>query len=160
MTSRLAAGTFPAIEQLLPHRGTMLLLDRILGSDDNCIEAERAVPDTGWYLDDAGRMPAWIGIELMAQAIAAHVSLCALLRGEAPKCGVLLGCRDYRATVDAVSPGERLRITARLCYRDESGFAAYDCAIENQGGTLAHAGLKVFQPSDFDAFMRQQTDAT
>lgn len=157
MSVRLLVDTFPAIEELLPHRGTMLLLDRILDFDENGIEAQRVVPTTGWYLGEDGRMPAWIGIELMAQAIAAHVSLCALLRGEAPRCGVLLGARDYRATVDAVPPGERLRVSANLRYRDESGFAAYDCAIEGEGRMRAYAGLKVFQPADFGAFMRQQT---
>jgi predicted hotdog family 3-hydroxylacyl-ACP dehydratase len=160
MTARLArSSTFPAIEALLPHRGTMLLIERVVAADDASIEAEQIVPATGWYLDTEGRMPAWIGIEAMAQAIAAHVSLCALWRGEPPRCGVLLGAKDYRAAVSGYGVGERLRISARHCYGDESGFSAYDCAIAGRDGLLARAGLKVFQPADFDAFVRQVRQA-
>jgi predicted hotdog family 3-hydroxylacyl-ACP dehydratase len=159
MTARLACSTYPAIEALLPHRGTMLLLDRIIAADEGGIEAEQVVPATAWYLDTEGTMPAWIGIESMAQAIAAHVSLCALWRGGPPKCGVLLGAKDYRAAVSGYCAGERLRISARHCYSDESGFAAYECTIAGREGLLASAGLKVFQPADFDAFMRQVRQA-
>ena len=133
----------------------MLLLEHVVAADESSIEAEQVVPTNAWYLDGARQMPAWIGIESMAQAIAAHVSLCALWRGEPPRCGVLLGAKDYRAAASGFDAGERLRVSARLTYRDESGFAAYDCVIAAGGRQLASAGLKVFQPADFEAFMQQ-----
>jgi len=155
MTTPSPARTFPSIEALLPHRGTMLLLDRVIASDEQSIEAERTVPAGAWYSDEHGAMPAWIAIELMAQAIAAFANLHACARGEPPKRGLLLGSKQYRARAARIAAGERLRVTAQLSYRDDSGFAAYDCAIAGAGGELAAATLKVYEPPDFDAFIRQ-----
>lgn len=150
--------TFPPIEELLPHRDPMLLLDRVLAADAHSLTAERTVPAGAWHSDEAGAMPLWIGLELMAQAVAAHVSLQARLRGAPPKRGVLLGTKSLRATRAAAPAGSVLHVSARLVYRDDSGLGAYDCAIAAADGTgIAQATLKVFEPADFDAFLQEAT---
>jgi predicted hotdog family 3-hydroxylacyl-ACP dehydratase len=70
-----ANNALPPIEQLIPHRGTMLLLDAVSACSDESLTALAKVRGDAWYADADGAMPAWIGIELMAQAIAAHVGL-------------------------------------------------------------------------------------
>ena len=45
---------------------------------DESLTAHATVRSDAWYADADGAMPAWIGIELMAQAIAAHVALLAM----------------------------------------------------------------------------------
>jgi predicted hotdog family 3-hydroxylacyl-ACP dehydratase len=130
----LQAVTFPPIEQLVPHRGAMLWLERLVAATDDSVEAAASVPADAWYLDEHASIPAWLGIELMAQALSAHVGLRGWLAGEPPKPGVLLGCRAYRASAPRFAPGAALRITAQLSYKDESGFAAYDCAISSACG--------------------------
>lgn len=146
--------TFPPIEDLLPHRGNMLLLTRMLAADEERATCE-AVPDTqAWYAEADGTMPAWVGIELMAQAIAAHVALIARRAGKSPRPGVLLGTRAYKTTVDRHSAGQALHITAQLSYRDESGLGAYDCTLADTAGTLlATAAITVYEPEDFDTFI-------
>jgi predicted hotdog family 3-hydroxylacyl-ACP dehydratase len=146
--------TPPPIGDLLPHRGTMLLLDRVLDFDAQVVHAEYAPRRDAWYADAGGNMPAWIGIELMAQAIAAHVSLMKRSEGKAVAPGVLLGARVYEAAKPAFASGEALQVEARVSFRDESGLAAYDCRIESGGVPLATATLKVFEPADFAAFLR------
>lgn len=145
---------FPPIEELLPHRGTMLLLDRVFSGNENSIVAGTTVPEAAWYLDEEGGMPAWIGIELMAQAIAAHAALQGRLKGEPPKRGVLLGCRAYRARAPRAAAGALLKVSARATVVDETGLAAYDCRIDSGTAEFATATLKVFEPEDFDAFMK------
>jgi predicted hotdog family 3-hydroxylacyl-ACP dehydratase len=147
---------FPPIEELLPHRGAMLLLDSVLSADERCIVAEASVREAAWYLDERGGMPAWIGIELMAQAIAAHAGLRGRMNGKPPKRGVLLGCRAYRARMSRAAPGTVLKVSAKMTLVDESGFGAYDCMIEHGAAEFAAATLKVFVPDDFEAFMREQ----
>lgn len=154
--------TFPSIEYLLPHRGNMLLLEAIIAADDESATC-RARPDAGaWYADDSnniGVMPAWIGIELMAQAIAAHVALAARRAGKPPRPGVLLGTRAYKTCVSHFPAGAELRVSARLSYRDESGLGAYDCALADAAGVeLATAAITVFEPNDFDKFIRGETN--
>ena len=57
----------------VPHRGAMNLLDTVAHRDDLGIEARVRVPAEGLFMDAAG-MPAWVGIEYMAQAVAAGAS--------------------------------------------------------------------------------------
>jgi predicted hotdog family 3-hydroxylacyl-ACP dehydratase len=149
----------PPIEDLVPHRGIMLWLDGVSAGDETAIEAHATVPAAAWYLDARGAMPAWIGIELMAQAVAAHVGLRGWLAGTPPKPGVLLGSRAYRASASSVAGGTRLQVSARSAYADESGFGAYDCAIRSSAGSLAEATLKVYEPADFGAFLKSMADA-
>ena len=148
---------FPPIEELLPHRGAMLLLDSVLSGDESSIIAQATVPQAAWYLDEQGGMPAWIGIELMAQTIAAHSALRGRLKGKPPKRGVLLGCRAYRARMPRAAAGALLKVSAKMTLVDESGLGAYDCNIERGAAQFAAATLKVFVPDDFEAFMREET---
>ena len=113
--------TIPPIEDLLPHRGTMLLLERVVAFDTHRIQAECAPHRGAWYADARGNMPAWIGIELMAQAIAAHTGLVKRSGGKPVAPGVLLGTRSFAAAQAAFAAGKTLRVTAILSFRDESG---------------------------------------
>jgi len=133
----------------------MLLVERVVAWDaQHAVVAATPKPDA-WYSDE-GAMPSWIGIELMAQAIAAHVGLVARSHARPPKAGVLLGTRQYRASQTSFAAGAELMISARLTYRDESGLAAYDSAIALNGTEVATASVNVYEPPDFAAFLRQQ----
>jgi len=145
----------PPIEDILPHRGTMLLLDRVEQWDDESLAARAEVDQAAWYADADGRMPAWIGIELMAQAIAAHVGLLSMRDGQQSRPGVLLGSRKVQAHVPAFAPGQPLLVTAKELLRSTEGHGAYECAIASGGLPLAEAVIKVYQPADFQAFIEE-----
>ena len=147
MSSRL-----PAIEEVVPHRGSMLLVERVLAWDSEHATVAARPQGDAWYAED-GAMPSWIGIELMAQAIAAHVGLVARSKGEAPKPGVLLGTRQFRASRTHFMAGVELMVKARVSYRDETGLAAYDATIDLDGAEIASANVTVYEPPDFEAFL-------
>jgi predicted hotdog family 3-hydroxylacyl-ACP dehydratase len=144
----------PSVEEIVPHRGSMLLIERVLAWDAEHAALAATPRGDAWYAE-SGAMPSWIGIELMAQAIAAHVGLVARSRGEAPKRGVLLGTRQFRATETRFAAGVELRVTARVSYRDESGLASYDAIIERGSAQIATANVTVYEPPDFEAFLRR-----
>jgi predicted hotdog family 3-hydroxylacyl-ACP dehydratase len=148
------ANSFPPIEVLIPHRGTMLLLDRVVDFRDEMAIAEYTPRREAWYVDAAGDMPAWIGIELMAQTVAALVALSKQREGLPLKMGVLLGSRRYRASAACFASGRALRIRAEMRLRDPGGMGAYECAIESGGKALATAMLKVYEPDDFNLFVQ------
>ena len=133
----------------------MLLVERVVAWDAQHAVVAATPRADAWYSED-GAMPSWIGIELMAQAIAAHVGLVARSRGRPPKAGVLLGTRQYRASQPRFAAGAELMISARLTYRDESGLGAYDSAIALNGAEVATASVNVYEPPDFAAFLQQQ----
>lgn len=143
----------PAVEDILPHRGDMLLLDQLLCSDPTRLTAEYRPCSTAWYIQQGG-MPSWIGIELMAQAIAAHVGMQKRAQGLPPKPGVLLGTRRYQATQGHFVPGQPLQVMVERQYLDDSGLGAYEASIECDGQTLASATVKVFEPADFSEFLK------
>ncbi len=149
-----ATTSLPAIEEILPHRGTMLLLDRLLTFDAEGVCAEYTPRNDAWYANSDGDMPAWIGIEMMAQAIAAEVGLRKLGAGALPKPGVVLGTRRYAARRPVFAGGEALRVHAALLYRDAGGLAAYACRIVLGTEEVASATLTVFEPDDFPTFLQ------
>jgi predicted hotdog family 3-hydroxylacyl-ACP dehydratase len=144
---------FPSIEELIPHRGTMLLLDRVTGFEGGLAVAEYS-PREAWYSDESGNMPAWIGIELMAQTVAVHVALAKRMEGLPSKMGVLLGTRSYQSSVTSFAAGGMLRIRAELVLRDPGGLGAYECVIDFDGATFATAVLKVYEPDNFEIFVQ------
>ncbi|AOJ17180.1 hotdog family protein [Burkholderia vietnamiensis] len=156
LTDALHAGADIAVcdvPDVLPHRGTMLLLDAIERCSETGIEVRATVRRDAWYADGNGAMPAWIGIELMAQAIAAHVGLLAAHAGGRAKPGVLLGANRYVAHRPAFGADTVLRIVARELLRGDEGHGAYNCAIHADGGCYAEAVVKVYQPQDFQSFI-------
>ncbi|SIT48572.1 putative 3-hydroxylacyl-(Acyl carrier protein) dehydratase [Paraburkholderia piptadeniae] len=144
---------FPPIDTILPHRGTMLLIDGVSACSDVALTAYAAVRGDAWYADAGGAMPAWIGIELMAQAVAAHIALLAMRAGGHARPGVLLGTRSYKAHVSAFARDVQLTIGVHEVLRSEEGHSAYECTIDHDGARHAEAVIKVFQPGDFQTFI-------
>ncbi|WP_027803960.1 hotdog family protein [Paraburkholderia dilworthii] len=141
------------IEAIIPHRGTMLLIDAVNTFDEQTLIARATVHADAWYADAQGAMPAWIGIELMAQAIAAHVALLAMRGGGRARPGVLLGSRSYKALQPSFAGGAQLLIRTTELLRSDEGHGAYECTIHHGDVCCAEAVIKVFQPSDFQSFI-------
>lgn len=143
------------IEELLPQQGIMRLLDGVQAWESDSVVASARCDPSAWYADERGGMPSWLGIELMAQAIAAHVNLLSRQPGIPIRRGVLIGTRGYRADPSRLRQGTRLIVRAERVFRDDSGLGAYDCTIESGTDTVARATIKVFEPDDFEQFVRQ-----
>lgn len=152
----MTVADFPPVTELLPHRASLLLIERVLACDSSSATVQ-AIPDAGaWYATEDGQMPAWIGIELMAQAVAAYAGLSGLAQGRPPRRGVLLGSRRYQSELPAWPAGAPLQIKASEIYRDESGMGSFECEIRLRGQCVASATLSVFEPNDFDQFLQER----
>ncbi|WP_323002642.1 hypothetical protein [Denitromonas sp.] len=141
---------FPTPEALLPHRAPNLLINGVTECTPEHVCAYADIAAGQWYSNADGSMPAWVGIELMAQAIAAFVGLEAQRKGRPPKIGYLLGTRAYRCTRADFAPGSRIGIKADLVFRDDSGLGAFDCTLHHDGRQIAEATLKVYETPDHD----------
>jgi len=135
------------IETVVPHRGAMCLLDRLLEADDEQACAEVDVPLDGLFVRDAA-VPAWVGIEYMAQTVSAWAGARAMRSGSTPRFGFLLGSRRYEARCDAFPGGATLRIEVRRELMGENGLGLFDCRILMGGETVATARVSVFEPED------------
>lgn len=148
----LTPGLRYAARDLLPHRDTLLLLDELDGYGADWICMRRRVRATEPSATQDG-VPAWAGIEYMAQTAAAWGGIERLQRGLPVNIGFLLGTRRYQANVDFFPMDAELRIYARLVMRDEHQLAAFECEIEHNGVRLAWADIKAYRPENVDQFL-------
>jgi predicted hotdog family 3-hydroxylacyl-ACP dehydratase len=133
------------IEELVPHRAPMLLLDRVMNVTETTVVAEFTVRSDMPLLNAQGDLPAWVGIEIMAQTIAAWSGYQERIAGFEPQIGFLLGTRKYDTNVSAFSSGAVLHVTAELVFRD-GPMGVFDCAIACDDAVIASARLTTYQP--------------
>lgn len=131
------------VAELIPHGGKMVLLDGIIRCDDNSLSARVIVRDDGLLGNDKS-VPAWAGIEYMAQAIAAYAGVMARQAGEPVKLGFLLGTRRYDSNVAEFKVGSALTIRVEKIIQNDS-LGAFECTIQGNG-VEARANLNVYQP--------------
>jgi predicted hotdog family 3-hydroxylacyl-ACP dehydratase len=127
-----------AIEALIPHRGAMCLLERVVEWDKDRVVLATAThrsPLNPLRLD--GRVRAIHLCEYGAQAMAVHGGLCAQAEGKTAKPGFLVSLRDVRLHVEYIEQLEgELRVTAQRLM-ETSGSWQYAFTIEHHGRTLA-----------------------
>ena len=138
------------VESLLPHRGEMVLVARALGPQQDAFVAEVEVDEASPFYDGEG-VPAYVGLEYMAQTVGLCVGYEAALKGAAPRPGLLLAARSYAAARDRFALGETLRVEVRRMLETEDGLAVMDCRIcATEGGECARGQLTLARlPADF-----------
>lgn len=142
----------PDIRQLVPHAEPMMLLDRLLAVDDESLCAEITIRPDSLFCDAEG-VGAWVGIEYMAQAIAAHAGYLGHLRGEPVRIGFLLGSRRYECARSAFRIGCVLRVHIRSLLLADNGLGSFECRLEDEDGVAATGTVSVFLPKNVDEFL-------
>ena len=140
-----------SVADLVPHSGTMSLLTGIVDYGDDWLTAEVEITRQSIFADDRG-VPAWIGLEYMAQSIAAYGGREERQRGGTPKIGFLLGSRKYLCDADIFPLGQRLLIKVQVEMLSDSGLNVFSCELQGQG-LSATAMINVFQPDDVEKFL-------
>jgi len=138
--------SLPPIAELLPQRGAMRLLDRVLAHD---AEATRCAVEPGasaLFREADGRLPAWLAVEYMAQCAAVDGALRMRVaeEGVPPRQGLLLGSRRLSFRQPWLDFERGLEVTAR-CASARGRRFAFDCALRDAdgGAPLAEGRLNV-----------------
>jgi len=148
----------PNVRELVPHAGAMVLLDRVVSAGDDILCAEVVIGPQTLFCDGQG-VGAWVGIEYMAQAVAAFAGYEARQRGEPVRVGFLLGSRRYECAQPAFALGSSLHVHVQRTLQGENGLGAFECRIEDAaqaGVTLATAIITVFQPNKVEEFLQEE----
>ncbi|UXI03741.1 hotdog family protein [Photobacterium sp. TY1-4] len=147
MTHNVPSAEIPPLSRLLPHDTPMILLDTLIAVSDSSVHCQLTPTATHFFFDaNAGELPGYVGIELMAQAVAAWDGYHAWLDGRAPAVGFLLGSRQYQASCPAFPVGQLLDIYAEQVTVGQQ-MVVFRCRIEQSGQVLASSQLNVFVPS-------------
>lgn len=138
----------PEIGNYLPHKDTMLLLDRIVEYD---LERPRLVSevDVGerdlFYRRELGGVPAYVGFEYMAQSIAAlsGVNTRARTDGE-PKIGFIMSIRAFETDVPSYPGGKTARVSVSELFR-EGSVVSFECAVSLDGAVVTKAVVNAIE---------------
>jgi predicted hotdog family 3-hydroxylacyl-ACP dehydratase len=146
---------------LVPHAEPMVFLDRLLTSDEKQTRCSVRVEAIPMFRDPRGGLPGWVGLEPMAQCIAAHGGLEARRRGHAPRIGFLLGCRRLRVDTDRLRPGVGYAVSATQVWGADEGLVSFDCELfERAGGLRLLAGrINAYLPADASAIVEGRLEA-
>jgi predicted hotdog family 3-hydroxylacyl-ACP dehydratase len=109
------------IEALIPHRGPMRLVERIVTADDHQAVTEARVAAT-WPLRTAEGVAALVLVELAAQTAGVLIGRRERLRREAltEGAGWLVGIREARLHVDELLLGSVVRTQVQAAYTYET----------------------------------------
>ncbi len=140
------------VEELVPHSGRMRLIDEIVDHGEDWLHAEVRITEESMFVEAQG-VPAWIGLEYLAQTVAAFAGLQERMEGEEPKLGFLVGTRKYVCSKGYFKIGRVLSLKVEKEMETEAGLSVFKCGLHGQE-VEASAILNVFQPEDVNKFLR------
>lgn len=144
------------IDEVVPHAGVMSLLDRVADYGEDWLVAQVHIGPRTLFAERQG-VPAYVGIEYMAQAVAAFAGVQRRQQGLEAAVGFLVGTRKYSSSHSYFPPGSSLNIEVEREFQADNGLGVFACSISGltaDGKKLvADAALNVFQPDDVQAFL-------
>lgn len=145
------------IEQVLPHDHPMILLDTLDDFCDDKATCSHLITEQSLFFDPLLQgVPSYVGIEYMAQSIAAYANVNELVQNRSVEIGFLVSTRKYKCDYSVFKLSMALQVTVEKLYKDESGLSAFDCAIFVNQKQIATARLNVFQPKNPSKFLAEQ----
>ncbi len=136
----MSYSSFPPIIDLLPHRPPMILIDHVVHHEVKKTVCGVTIGPHSLFQDQLGRVPNWIGIEYMAQSVAAHAGLLAHAHGVPIRVGFLLGTRRTICYQSRFEQGQALLIQVEPRHGGEP-VAIFACTIrDRESGTLCMEG--------------------
>ncbi len=149
----MPAAELPPVAALLPHGAEALCLDAVTVYVPGARAAARLAVRSGlWLYDETlGGIPAWAGIEIMAQALGVYVGMDARDKGRGPSIGYLIGLRHFEAARPLIADGLELDVTAECLYSEQNEIGHFDCRIFAMGEEFMRANLVVWRPPPGEA---------
>lgn len=148
-----SSADFPyAVETLVPQSQRMVLVDKVVEAGEAHIVVELSGRDDGLFSGPDHTVPAWVGLEYMAQAVAAFSGYQRKRRGQEIDLGFLLGTRYYECSVGQFICGTRLTVRAEKIIEAANDMVVFDCHL--QGDQIqATAKLNLLMPQDSKKFL-------
>jgi len=133
------------IEDIIPHRGRMKLIDEIIGYDGMTAETAATVKPE-WPLVENGKAGPVIMIELIAQTGGISVGLEALKKSAEKKGGRgwIVGVKSARFHTDGIPVGTRLVCRATKTFEQEF-YSLLDGEIYDAGRLIGEVSIQVMR---------------
>ena len=133
----------------------MILLDRLLTSVDTESTCEVTIGPWSLFLEPSG-IPSYVGIEYMAQAIAAHGGYKSYQAGEPIELGFLLGTSRWHSWCRFFEIGQTLHIYVRHIWGDHQFMRFYCTITDALTMTLLQEGdVNVLKPKEALSYLQR-----
>ncbi|WP_299493285.1 hotdog family protein [uncultured Shewanella sp.] len=137
------------IADYLPHDAPMIFIDKVIEYQNDTLLSEITITPQSAYFDAAlSGVPNYVGIEYMAQTIAALAGIEAKDRNDIIRVGFLLGSRKLQLHTPFYALDCTYHTRVRRLYQEETGLAVFECQILDHNKIIAEANINVFQPQE------------
>ena len=133
---------YPAIASVLPHQPPMVLLDSIVDLSETQIVTRVCIGADSMFLRE-GKVRSIVGLEYMAQAVAAYAGMQHHKVGDPPKVGYIIGVPLMEVKVDSFELGDTLDVHAEHLW-GEGELGRFACRISRDQINVASATLSVY----------------
>lgn len=145
------------IAEVVPHGPPMILLEQLEHYDQDSIITSLTIRYDSLFCDGE-KIPAWVGIEYMAQTIATYSGCHARDAAQDVVVGFLVGTRKYQCHVSHFTIGDRLTIHANKIIMGDNGLGVFECKIIHHDAVITEASLNVFQPNNPEEFFKESAE--
>ena len=133
------------IRDLLPHRGSSLLLDQILEHDATATVCSVDLSNQRWLRNPDNSVSSWLAVEYMAQCMTAHEGLRAQAEHLPREAGMLVALSNLHLKTRSFDAGQQLRVKTEPS-RGRIGLRVFShiCRVfENENDPIAQARLTI-----------------
>ena len=135
----------------------MILIDELLSYDLEKACCQVTINEqSNFYNPSSQSVPSYVGIEYMAQSIAAFANANEKDQGREVSIGFLVSSRKFSMPVSEFLLGVTLQVYVKQLYVESGGLSAFECYIEQDGQVVASAKINTFNPEDASAFLAVQ----
>lgn len=138
------------VEKIVPHKGKMLLLDRVCSYDSQELSAvaEVDISDSVMFFDEKmGGVPVWLAFEYMAQSVGALSGIYCLSKGEEPRLGFIMSLSNFNASEPVFKSGKTVVIKVRQFMRVDRA-VTFEGSASVDGVEIAKATLNTVEVDD------------
>jgi predicted hotdog family 3-hydroxylacyl-ACP dehydratase len=140
---------FPPIEALVPHTGAMVLLDAMLSWSPGRARC-RLIIRAGAPFVRNGTVESVVGIEYMAQAVAACLGYEALVGGGGVRMGMIIACKRFDAYGDRFLVGDELLVDVAALQGNDT-LSHFECKLTRGRELFAEAVLALYHAPQLPA---------
>lgn len=134
--------TYPAIADLVPHAGAMVLLDALTHWQVGRARCAARIREHAPFVVQ-GSVASEVTIEYMAQAVAACLGYEAITSGGGVRVGMIIACKRFEAHADLLHVGDDLDIEVQ-CIQGNESLSHFDCKVVRAGALFSAAVLTLY----------------
>lgn len=142
------------ISRYIPHRPPMILIDAIEAFTDASVTTSTHISmASGFFSHADGGVPAWVGLEYMAQTAAVWVGLDDERCGRAVEPAFLVSSRQYTTPEPVFPAGETLFTLVEVQLQENEIVAFRGRITNNRGEMRAEAFFTAYRPHNVQAYL-------